>query len=200
MVTPLVAGALVVAAAAVLFFRYYRIWPLYYVLGAAFFTLFAVYLLRHSPVERFVEEQTALAAHVISGPLGVVTRIFRNAPGTILVLIVGQKVGWTVIKIDIECSGFLEMMVFTGLCLFYPGFSPLQRVAWLAGGNVITFLVNLIRVVVIVVCLHYGGKDIIYVAHTIIGRGLFFALVVVMYWYAFTRTTLGRVARAVVQK
>ena len=197
---PYVLAALFITAAALLFFRRHRIWPFYCILGAAGFTLLAVILLRHGPVERLVEEQTALAAHIVAGLLGVVTRVFRNAPGTILVLIVGQELGWTVVNIDIECSGFLEMLVFTGLCLFYPGFSLAQRVGWLVGGNLATFLFNLVRVVAIVCCLHWGGKDIIYLAHTVIGRGLFFFLVIMLYWFAFTRSSLGRVARALVGK
>jgi len=171
------------------FLRKARAWLLAYMLGTVGFTLLLVYALRGSVIESFIERSSALAAHYVSSALGIPTKVFFNAPGTLLVLIVYQEVGWTAIEIDIECSGLLEFTVFTGLVLFFNGFSRKYRATVLPLGLAATFLMNIARIVIIVATIHFGGKSAIYIAHTVVGRAIFFLMVIALYWYVFTRAT-----------
>ena len=80
------------------FFRRARAWLIAYMLGAIGFTLLAVYALRSSAVESFIEKMSAVAAHYLCNVINIPTKVFFNAPGTLLVLIVHQKVGWTAVE------------------------------------------------------------------------------------------------------
>jgi exosortase family protein XrtG len=192
--TPLLAGILAgLWLGLVIYLRVRRAWLLYYVVAAVGFTLLIVFFTRGTLVEEALEGITAQHAHEVAGLVGVPTLIFRNAPGTMLVLVVVGRIGWTVIQIDVECSGLLEMAAFAGLLLFYPGLRTRRRLVYLVSGLVATYLVNILRLLVIIAFLHWGGKDVIFLAHTIVGRGIFFLLVIGIYWFVFTRAAIHTV-------
>jgi len=181
----------VVWAVALLFFRHYRIWLFYYVVaavGLAFLLIWAG--TRLIPLERWLEMGTAYSAHMLSRMVGIPTRVFEAAPGNILVWVVVQKPGWTVVRVDLECSGLLEMAVLSGLLLFYPAWTIWQRLGLVLFGWAATFVSNIIRVLSIIAILHLLGKRSIFVAHTVAGRLIFFALVMGFYWVVLTRGTL----------
>jgi exosortase/archaeosortase family protein len=69
----------------------------------------------------------------------------------------------------------------------------------MAVGLVATYVINILRLLLIIAFLHWGGKDVIFLAHTVIGRGVFFILVVAVYWFVFTRAAL-RVVRERVER
>ncbi len=184
--------AALIWGATVAFFYRYRIWLLFYTVGAVGLAfLLIVAGTRFVPLERGLEVTTAYAAHTISRALGIPTRVFEAAPGNILVWVVVQEPGWTVVRVDLECSGLLEMSVLSGLLLFYPAWSLRKRVGLIVLGWAVTYAANVVRVVVIILILHTFGKRSIFVAHTIIGRAVFFALVAGLYWLVFTKGTLN---------
>ncbi|MCR4398044.1 MAG: exosortase family protein XrtG [Firmicutes bacterium] len=188
--------AIVIAwAASYLVLRRARAWLLSYVVGAVGFTLISVYIVRGSSFETLVEVAGARLTHYICNMVGVPTKVFTNAPGTLLVLIVYQVKGWTAVEMDIECSGMLEMAVFSGLVLFFEGFSYARRLGILASGLALTYASNVLRVMIIVLMIHRGGKSAIYLAHTVVGRAVFFAMIISLYWYAFTKPTLELIRR-----
>lgn len=174
-----------------LFLRKAKAWLFAYLVGVVGFALLAIYFLRGSIIEETVERFTAVSAHHLCNSIGIPTKVFFNAPGTLLVLIVYQQAGWTSIEIDIECSGVLEFTVFIALVLFFHGFSWRYKSFVLPTGLGLTFVMNVIRVLIIVATIHYGGKSAIYVAHTVVGRAIFFMMVIVLYWYVFTKKTIG---------
>lgn len=182
------------AAAVLAILRLWRVWLFYYVLGAAGFALAVVGLFHGTVVEHALETWTGEAVHLVAAGVGIPTRLFRNAPGSLLVLVIGQNVGWTVLQITVECSGLLEGAVFAGLVLFLPGMGLPAKVWNLAWGEAFTFGANVLRVLLIVVIVHFAGKASIYLAHTVLARLVFFALTIWLYWMVFTRHSL-QVAR-----
>lgn len=64
-------------------------------------------------------------------------------------------------------------------------------------GLVATYVINILRLLVIIGFLHWGGKDMAWLAHSVIGRAVFFALIVAVYWFVFTRATLRSVRERV---
>jgi exosortase family protein XrtG len=89
----------------------------------------------------------------------------------------------------------LETAAWIGLLLFYPSWSLRKRLGLIALGAVGIFGANLVRVVAIIAILHAFGKQSIVIAHTFIGRLLFFGLVMLgMYWYVFSRLTIHSLA------
>ncbi|MBN1580843.1 MAG: hypothetical protein JXA89_09090 [Anaerolineae bacterium] len=183
--------AFVLWIAALLFFHHYRIWLIFYTVasvGLAFLLIFAG--TRLLPLERWLEIATAYSTHAISHVVGIPTRIFEAAPGNILVWVVFQEPGWTVVRVDLECSGLLEMSVLSGLVLFYPAWSVGKRLWLVLLGWLATLASNIVRVLSIIWILHALGKRSIFIAHTIAGRLIFFVLVAAFYWLILTKGTL----------
>lgn len=182
----------VIWLAMLLFFRINRIWVFYYILGVVGGTILIIIALRGSFVEYSLESYTGYLLNQILYIAGIKSYIFDNSPGTILVLLDIDNT-WTTIGIDIECSGLLESCVFVGLLVFYPAFSIIGRTFYLALGIVSIYLINIVRLLVIVSIITNFGRDSIYIAHTLFGRIVFFGLVIIVYWYVFTRASLIKI-------
>jgi len=190
-------GCAVVWAGLAAFLRIRRFWLPYYVVATVGFTLLVLTAARGTILERALESITAEHAHIVSRAFGIPTLIFKNAPGALLVLVVVGRVGWTVIEVGIECSGLLEMVAFAALLLFYPGLGLIRRTGLMVVGLLATYVINILRLLLIIAFLHWGGKDVIFLAHTVVGRGVFFVLVVAVYWFVFTRAALRAVRERV---
>ncbi|MBC7251661.1 MAG: hypothetical protein H5T62_15455, partial [Anaerolineae bacterium] len=122
-------AAAIVWLALLLFFRHYRIWLIFYTIAAVGLTFLLIFAgTRLVPLELWLEMITAYSAHAVSQVMGIPTRVFEVAPD-ILVWVVVQEPGWTVVRVGLECSGLLEMAVLSGLLLFYPAWSLGKRVA-----------------------------------------------------------------------
>ncbi len=183
-------GALVWLAL-VLALRRGRIWLFYYLVAAVGWCFGLVLLLRELlPGEATLAMATAYSTHSLANLLDIPTRVFRSAPGLLLVLVIAQQSGWTVLQIGLESSGLLELSVLSGLLLFYPGMPFLRRLLSLAAGLVATYAANVLRVLLIVAVLHFAGKDSLLFAHTFLGRAFFFTATVAIYWYLMTRSSL----------
>jgi exosortase family protein XrtG len=183
--------------AVVIFMRFYRIWLLYYVLaavGCAYgLTLIARDLFN---LDLLLGQSIAWSVHQLSGPLQLPTRIFAGAPASLMVMIVNQDVGWTLLKVGVESSGLLEMIVLISLLLFYPGRTLLQRLFSILSGCVLTWLANVLRVLLIMSMLELYGKESLVVAHSLVGKGVFFILTIAIYWYLLTAPTVRILSRS----
>lgn len=175
--------------AAVLFFRLKRINVLYFIWGATGLTLLLLALLRGSPLEHRLEHNTGVLLHNILTAAGVETAVFEQTPATGLILTENTN-SWTVVEISLESSGLLEICVYIGLLLFYPGRGFRRRITAGAVGLAALFAANLLRLTVIGLMISKGGRGMIYVAHTLAGKVLFFCLTVIIYWYSFTGPSL----------
>ncbi len=178
---------------AVLFLRAYRVWLFYYLLGSVGAAYWVILVARDVlGLEPFLAHSVAQAVHLVANAVGVQTRIFANAPGILLVLVVVQPVGWTVLQIGVESSGLLEISVLASLLSFYPGWSLRRRLASILVGVVATWAANVLRLFIIVVALHFYGKQALVLAHTFVGKFAFFVMTVGIYWYLITRPTVRR--------
>ena len=181
-------------AVGVLFFRLNRIWLPYYVLGSVGFAFMLIYIGRHTPIEGWLQVAVAFGVHQVSQLVGIPTSTFESAPGALLVL-VNQDVGWTMLQVTVESSGLLESGVIAGMLMFYPAWSLRRRFAYTLLALVLTYIANIIRLMIIVATLHLLGKESLLISHTIIGRAVFFVAVIAIYWYLLTRPTLGAVKK-----
>lgn len=94
--------------------------------------------------------------------------------------------------IDYECSGIIEMMAFVSMLLFYQVYNMWQRVIISAAGCIIILFANVLRILVICAFTHIGGSGVYYIAHTIVGRIVFYAFSVCLYYYVFTYSQIIR--------
>jgi exosortase family protein XrtG len=89
--------------------------------------------------------------------------------------------------IDYECSGIIEMMAFISLLIFYQVYDVGQRIIISFVGCVSIFVFNVIRIMVICAVIYQFGSGSYYIAHTILGRLIFYVLTIILYYYVFTR-------------
>jgi len=165
---------------------------LLYVWGAFGFA----YLLIHLSLlqEWNVALATLEARHLqaIMAPAGVALTFVDDTT-----LLVPDPTGWSGMRIGVECSTLIELSVFTGLMLFYPRLSLEKRWKYLASGFIGTYVLNLIRLVIITVIIATWGKPTVPIAHAVVGRLVYFAGVVALYWFLLTRPTLALVHRSI---
>jgi len=184
----------------VLFFRRFRVWILYYLVGTVGLAYILVVLLtRVFNFELVVAHSIALVVHDILNFVAIPTEIFQNAPGVLLVLVVTQKVGWTVLQIGVESSGMLEISVLIVLVTFYPLWSWYKKVGLAIIGAAFTWLANVTRMLIIALMLHFIGKEVLVLAHTFIGKAFFFLVTIVIYWFLVTTNSLAEIKKKVSQ-
>ena len=180
----------------VAFLRYSRSWLPFYVIGAVGCAYWLILVFSNLfGLEPFLAHSVAWAVHVVSNLVGIPTRIFEGAPGVLLVLVIFQDIGWTVLQVGIESSGLLEISVLVSLLFFYPGWSPTRRAFLIGMGAIAMWGANIIRMLVIVVILNQFGKESLVLAHMYVGKAVFFVLVTAIFWTLITRTTLKDLRR-----
>mgnify|MGYP001556064424 CR=1 FL=1 len=175
----------------VIFFYQRKIWLFYYIIGTVGFATLFVLLNRnlfHSDI--FLARSTAETLHFLTKLVNIPTQVFEEAPGLLLVMVVVQREGWTALQIGVESSAILEISVLISLIIFYPGWSLRERGWRIAAGIALTWLANLIRMLIIVLMLHFLGKDVLVLAHTFLGKLVFFAMTIAIYWYLITLPSL----------
>ncbi len=180
---------------AVLFFRLNRIWLPYYIIGAVGLAFLVIFIGRNSPIEPALQTAVAQGVHFFAKLVNIPTDTFDAAPGALLVLVISQDIGWTMLQVTVESSGLLESGVVLGMLMFYPAWTIKRKLSYVALALLLTYVANLVRLLVIVATLHLAGKDSLLVSHTIIGRGIFFVGVILIYWFLLTRPTLSTVRK-----
>ena len=192
------AATLILAwALVVFFFRANRVWLPYYLLGSVGLAFIVIFVGRATPVQGFMETGVALATFGVANAIGIPARIFENDANSLMIFVIGQLVGndqgWTMVRITIECSSLLETGVIGGMVGFYPGWTIRRRIGLVLLGTAATYLANIVRMTVIIGTLHLFGKDSLFVAHTIVGRAVFFVLIIAIFWYIITLPTMRSV-------
>lgn len=95
-------------------------------------------------------------------------------------------------SVDYECSGIIETMAFVSLVFFLPMYNRHERVFFSVLGIVWIYVANIIRLLVVIIMVHFGGGSVYFLAHSIIGRIVFYILVIILYYEAFTYSLLAR--------
>jgi len=131
----------------------------------------------------------ALQARHIQSLMGLMNNPIDVVNGT--TMLVPHDRGWVGMVIGVESSTLIEMAVFSGIMLFYPGFTPRRRIAYALIGLIGTYLINLVRLLVIIYMVMILGRDTFHLAHAVVGRTLYFIGIIALYWYLLTRPTLG---------
>jgi exosortase family protein XrtG len=170
-------------------------WLPYFVTGAAGCAFILVVAMRDvAPGEDLLRAATAWLVDQSAWLLGVRTTVTNADAGDLLVVGVPHHNEWTMLSIGIECSGLLELATLFGLVLFFPALPIWKRVQVLVAALVLTFFANVLRMLVIVMAVGWGGQGTLEIAHVVLGRLVFFVLAIGIYWFAITRPTLRAVS------
>lgn len=89
-------------------------------------------------------------------------------------------------SIDYECSGVIETAAFWALLAFYPMYQAKEKVVLALLGFLWMYVANVIRLILIVLIVHTFGVNYFFLAHSIIGRIVFYIFAVFFYYKVFT--------------
>ncbi len=134
---------------------------------------------------------------ILTQPLARIVALLASLPGKIAdmysahykygVIFVESSVGAISLKIDFECSGIIEIIAYLSLLIFYRVYTVYERFCVGVLGVIAMVLANALRITVICLMIYFGGIDTYFIAHTYVGRLVFYALSVVIYFYVFTK-------------
>lgn len=150
--------------------------------------MFIFYMILLEPV-LLVPLQQAVAA--VAGILGEATGMFETYFKQGIVF-VPCDTGAISMYIDYECSGIIEIGAYLSLLFFFSVYSIQEKVVYSILGSLSIFAANVLRIFVIASLIHVYGSDIYFVAHTIIGRLLFYGFTIALYFYVFTKGQIKR--------
>lgn len=94
--------------------------------------------------------------------------------------------------IDYECSGFVEVVVYLSCLWFYPIYFLYEKAVYSVFGMVCIFGANVLRILFIAVVVHIFGNQLLFIAHTVLARLLFFVIMLVLYYMVFTKPHILR--------
>ena len=154
----------------------------HYILGAM-----GLFLLMMFYVRPVLTEPLARAVAALAGLVGKITGTFSPF-FKYGILFVQSDVGAITLQIDFECSGIIEIMAFLALLVFFRVYTVAERVIVSIRG----MLANALRIILICEMIHFGGLDLYYMSHAVVGRLVFYVLSVLLYFYVFTKPQIVR--------
>lgn len=132
-------------------------------------------------------EVVAAVAGVFGDITGMYTAFFKYG-----VLFVNAADGAITLQIDFECSGILEIMAYLALLVFFEAYNIFERIIVSVVGIFYIILANALRIAVICTIIYFNGIGAYHIAHTIVGRLVFYALTVILYFFVFTKAQIIR--------
>ncbi len=129
----------------------------------------------------------------VTGILGKGTGLFEAYRDYSILFIESPKDGGALsLYIDFECSGIIEILVFISLLAFFQVYGIWQRIVIGAIGCVVIFFSNVTRIFIICVMIRIWGNEVYFLAHTLIGRIVFYIFAVLLYYFVFTKAQIVR--------
>lgn len=151
--------------------------------GLFIFMLFELEPLLVQPLQR--------AVSVVAGMLGDATGIY-DAYYNKSIIFITSKGSSISMYVDFECSGIVEIMAFLSLVWFFSVYSGYEKIVVSLVGTLVIFLSNVLRIFVICLVIHVWGVEAYYIAHSIVGRLVFYGCTVALYFVVFTKAQFVR--------
>jgi len=158
----------------------------YFLVGGVGLFLFAFTILEPlltAPLAKFV--------CILTGLVGRGLRMF-TAYASYGILFIENAHGPISLYVDFECAGLVEILVYLSLLVFFPAYKLHEKI-WVGLLGVVGIMAaNILRLTTICILIHLYGNEIYYLAHTIIGRLIFYLLAIMLYFYVFTRRQIRK--------
>ncbi len=152
----------------------------HFILGSVGFFMFSFWLLQPTLTPYLMR----LVCY-LTGLLGNISGVF-TAYTSYGILFIDNQYGPISLYIDFECAGLIEIIVYVALLLYFRIYTKKEKAYLMVTGVLYIIGANVIRLFVICCIIHYFGNEYYYLAHTIVGRLLFYALTVALYFNVFT--------------
>lgn len=179
--------------ALILVFRKHRQWLLYYLFASFGLTLMMVLTTEHFGLDQIMVNIGSFHTSLLARFLGIPNEILSNAR----IMLPASEGGTTILKLGIECSAILEASILISLIFFYPAFRPRQKLLKIVFGLAVTYVINIVRMLIILYITFRYGSDAIYIAHALIARFFFFVAVITLYWYIITKPSIKSIGLAI---
>jgi len=178
----------------VLVFRKHRQWLLYYLVAAFGCTLQLVFLAEYFGIDQLLVNVASFHVNLISkGIFHIPMELLSNGRFQMIL----SNGGSSILKLGIECSAILESSIIFSLIVFYPLFDWKQKILRAVFGLVVTYVINILRLMIIVLMAYKFGPDYIFLAHAGVARFFFFLAELMLYWYLITKPTVKSVGDAI---
>lgn len=163
-----------------------ELWAWRFCIGSAGAFIFMMVFVRPYltlPLARIV----ASIAGVVGDVTGLFSSYFKYG-----VIFINSGAGAISLVIDFECSGILEILAFVSLLMFFRAYDIFERIIVGIIGVCYIILANALRIVSICVIIYIFGVESFYVAHTFVGRLIFYGLSILLYFLVFTKAQIVR--------
>lgn len=127
----------------------------------------------------------------LTGIVGNFSGIFE-AYSSYGILFIENANGPISLYVDFECAGLIEMLVFISLIAFFSIYNWWQKIVVSIGGILWIMFSNIIRLFTICSIVHFFGNESYYIAHTTVGRLVFYGLSIWMYFRVFTKSQIKK--------
>ena len=158
----------------------------YFIAGSVGLFIFSVIFIEPVAVEP-LQKAVAAAAGIPGRLTGIYESYFQK--GIIFISTGGTSLS---LYIDFECSGIIETLAFFALLWFFPVYRLYEKVVVSIAGGLLIFASNVLRIFAICLVVYFFGGDMYFLAHTIIGRLVFYACTIALYFYVFTKSQIIR--------
>lgn len=142
---------------------------------------FGLFLILMTMVRPWLTMPLAQCVAAIAGIVGNLTGTY-DAYFKYGVLFIQAGTGAVTLRIDLECSGIIEISAFLSLLAFFGVYDISERILVGILGTIYTILGNAFRITLICLMVQAYGTDVYYIAHTFVGRIVFYVLQVLMYF------------------
>lgn len=180
--------------AGVIFFKKYRAWLAYYLLGAFGLTLILVFGAQAIGLAGELESLVTWSTAVLASWIGIGSKWLGQSQFMVM-----DRSGWVVLETNIECSALIESSILAGLIFFYPAFDWRQKLRYFGIGMVVTIAANTLRMLIIAGITATLGRGSVFWGHAVVGRLFFFAVIIALYWFILTRPTVHEIAKMVIE-
>ena len=167
-------------------FKKNRLTAFYYMIGSfGFFILGLTFFFK--PLTKFLSFITLSILDIISSIFNYF-EVYINYN----MIFINYKESAISLYMNYECSGLIEVLVLFSAIVFYPLFTKKQKIFNLFIGFIWTCLSNIIRLLFIIFYICMNGNSSYYIAHSYLGRIIFYVLTIVMYFYMFSFTQISK--------
>ncbi len=123
----------------------------------------------------------------IAGLVGRLTGTFESYFKYGIIFIKTASEDYITLRIDFECSGVIEILLYIAWIVFFSVFNNYQKIVMSVVGFVYIVIINSLRIILICEVIYFGGNGVYGVAHNIVGKLFFYVCIVLFYFYIFTR-------------
>lgn len=174
----------------VIAFRRHRHWFLYYLSASLGLSLMLVFLAQSFGIDQLMVNMASFHIELIGKYLFKIQ--MELMPGGRFTILSGNN--WDdILKLGVECSAILESAIVVSLVIFYPIFNWKQKILRALFGLIVTYVINLVRLMIIVLMANRFGSEYVFLAHAGVARVFFFICELLLYWYLITKPTVKSV-------